>query len=109
MTVTVVGSEAVLRMSSRAWIVTSYTLSLPESSGSSKFAKFLKVTFPAYMAKRPPSAPESDQAISLLSGSVALKVWIAAVPFSLTVKSVLLMVVMLGGSLTSVTVTVTDR
>ena len=61
------------------------------------------------MAKRPPSSPESDQAISTCSGSVALKVWIAAVPFSLTVKSVLLVVVMVGGSFTSVIVTVTGR
>ena len=43
------------------------------------------------------------------SGSVALKVYIVAVTFSLTVKSVLLVVVMTGGSFTSVTVTVTGR
>ena len=58
------------------------------------------------MAKALPSVPAAVHATAPPSGSVALKVYRLEALFSCWMKAVLLVVVMVGGSLTSVTVTV---
>ena len=91
-------------MVTRYWL-----LSEPLPCGCSKFGGLANLSAPSSIMKSLLSAPAVDHSMVPPSGSVALKVYIVAVTFSLTVKSVLLVVVMTGGSFTSVTVMVTGR
>ena len=71
-TVTVTGREAVLKASSLAWTVTSYTLSPPESARASKFGGFVKDKTPlSSIVKKDASTPAFNHVIVPRSGSVA--------------------------------------
>ena len=105
-TVTVTSRSAVLNAASWACTVTLYTLSRPESVGFSKSGGLVKERAPvSLMVKALLSVPDRPQETSPPSGSVARKVYRVEIRSSGWMKAVRLVVVMMGASSTSVTVT----